>query len=217
MHIAAIMDGNRRWAKIKGWKKVLGHKTGIDVLKSVLDWCPKYNVDVFTIYALSTENLKREQKELDDLFDLIEKFAKPKEEFVQKNIKVHLMGNLDLIRPETAKSLEELERATQECTGLLFQVCLSYGGRAEIVSACKKIQENGEEFSEETISQNLYSSLEPDLIIRTGGHKRLSNFLPWQGTYTDLLFLDKYWPEFNEKDLEDAVKYFKGIQRNFGK
>ncbi len=217
MHIAIIMDGNRRWAKKNGWKKILGHKTGMDVLEEVLDWCPKYNIDVFTIYALSTENLKRDNEELNNLFDLIKEFAQKKDRFKKDNIQVKIMGSIGDIRKDSAESLKILEEFTKNCDGLKFQICVAYGGRDEIVRSVKNLIKNKEDITEESISKNLDSSLEPDLIIRTGGHKRLSNFLMWQSAYSDFLFLDKMWPEFEEKDLKDAVEYLKKEQKNFGK
>ena len=217
MHVAAIMDGNRRWAKTKGWTKLIGHKTGVELLQDVLDWCPKYGVDVFTVYALSTENLKRDEDELKNLFDLIQDFASKVDDFVSKNIKVKVLGRVEDIRDDSAQALRDLEEATKDCTGVLFQMCISYGGRDELVRAVKKLETLGEEISEESIAKHLDSALEPDVIIRTGGKHRLSNFLMWQSTYSELYFLDKMWPEFKEEDLANAVAFLKGEQRNFGK
>lgn len=217
MHVAVIMDGNRRWAKNKGWTKLIGHKTGVELLHEVLEWCPKYGVNVFTVYALSTENLQRDPEELKSLFDLIKEFAEKKADFVKKNIRVKIMGRLADIREDSAKALEDLESATQNCTGVLFQICVSYGGRDEIVRAIQKFQTTGENITEENLSKHLDSALEPDLIIRTGGKKRLSNFLMWQSAYSELYFLDKMWPEFTEQDLKEAVQFLQNEQRNFGK
>lgn len=217
MHIAIIMDGNRRWAKKKGVPKFVGHKKGIEKLKESLSWCQEHEVDVFSIYALSTENLKRDEKELNNLYDLILEFAKDKKSFIEKDIRIKLMGGISKIRKDSADALFELENATSNCKGLIFQICINYGGKDEIIRACKKAQSNNAEITEENIQKYLDSALEPDLIIRTGGHKRLSNFLMWQSAYTELMFLDKYWPDFLEADLVKAIDFIQNEQRNFGK
>jgi undecaprenyl diphosphate synthase len=216
MHLAIIMDGNRRWAKKHGWKKFFGHQTGIKLVKQVLDWCPKYQIDILSVYALSTENLQRDSFELSYLFKLIKSFAKDKEDFKNKNIKVKILGNTQLLPTDVQETLSVLENFTKNCTGVLFQICVSYGGRDEITRSVEKLTTKKEEITEANISKNLDSNLEPDLLIRTGGHKRLSNFLMWQSAYTELLFLDKMWPEFTENDLKSAVKHFQSQQRNFG-
>jgi len=217
MHIAAIMDGNRRWAKSNAMTRYLGHRHGIEKLEKVIKWCGNHNVDAFTIYALSTENLKRSPEELSDLYDLILEFAKKKEDFKENNVKVKIMGNIDLIRQDSADALRELENYTKDCDGLNFQMCVAYGGRDEIVRACKKVLANNEEITEENLDKYLDSNNQPDIIIRTGGKHRLSNFLAWQSTYAELLFMDKNWPDFNEDDLKNAIDHFKSQQRNFGK
>ena len=217
MHLAIIMDGNRRFAKLNGLTKYIGHKMGVELLERVIDWCPKYGIDTLTVYALSTENLKREEEELKNLFDLIRDFARKTDVFMNNNVQMRMLGNFEGIRDDTSEALKNLESVTKENTKFLFQVCVNYGGRDEIIRAIKKLNESGDDVNEENLSKYLDSSLVPDLILRTGGNKRLSNFLLWQSAYSELLFLEKHWPEFSEKDLENAVKYFNEQQRRFGK
>ncbi|MBT4936721.1 di-trans,poly-cis-decaprenylcistransferase [Candidatus Peregrinibacteria bacterium] len=216
MHIAAIMDGNRRWAKKKAFPKFIGHKKGIEKLEQTLKWCLTHHVNIFTIYALSTENLKRDEKELNNLYDLILEFASKTKDFLKQDIRVKLMGGISEIREDAAEALFELEGATSNGQSLTFQICINYGGRDEIIRTCKKIQDNNIEINEENIQKHLDSPLEPDVIIRTGGHKRLSNFLMWQSAYSEFIFLDKYWPDFSETDLVNAIEFVKNEQRNFG-
>lgn len=217
MHIAIIMDGNRRWAESKGLHKFIGHKKGIDKIKETLNWCLLHKVDILTIYALSTENLKRDDKELNNLYDLIFTFAKNTKEYIKKDIRVKLMGNIKGIREDSCKALYQLEAATTQCKSLLFQICINYGGRNELIRTLQKIQKNNEKIDENNISKYLDSAHEPDLIIRTGGHKRLSNFLMWQSVYSEFMFLDNYWPDFSEQNLIDAMSFINKEQRNFGK
>jgi len=217
MHIAAIMDGNRRWAQKNKWKKFLGHQKGVQVLEDIVLACPQYDIKVFTVYALSTENLQRASQELNDLFKIIIDFCQKKENFKKNNIKVKILGNIKLLPSKVQESLFQLETYTNNSSGLLFQICLAYGGRNEIIRSMKKTMKNKEEINEKNIQKNLDSESEPDLIIRTGGHQRLSNFLIWQGAYSEFLFLDKMWPDFTKKDLEEAICYFKKQKRNFGK
>lgn len=217
MHIAIIMDGNRRWAVQNSLPKLLGHREGLKNLEKFLEICPKNNIEILTVYALSTENLQRSNEELDNLFSLINSFAKKIKKFNQNNIKVKILGNINLLREDCQKSLDKLQESTKNNTGLLFQICLAYGGRDELVRACKKIKDKNLEISEETIKDNLDSGSEPEIIIRTGGHSRLSNFLMWQSAYSELFFVDKMWPDFGEKDLQEILKKFAEEERKFGK
>lgn len=217
MHIGIILDGNRRWAVKNGFPKLYGHKKGLENLENILKILPKYKIKTFTVYALSTENLQRSAEELENLFSLITEFSSKTKKFVDNNIKVKVLGNTSLLSDDCQKSLQNLEDETKENDGLLFQICLAYGGRDEIVRAVQRTLAKNQEVNEANLSENLDSSLEPDIIIRTGGRKRLSNFLAWQSTYAELVFLEKMWPDFGEEDLKSILKNFEEESRTFGK
>ena len=218
MHIAIIMDGNRRWAKENNLPKLLGHKKGIENVENIILWASELGLKTLTLYALSTENLQREKDELKNIFDLMTNFAiKNKNKFIKENIRLKILGEISKIRDDSKKALLDLEEYTKDCNKILLQICIAYGGRNEIVRSVKKLQEKNEKITEENISKNLDSNLEPDLIIRTGGNKRLSNFLLWQSSYSEIYFTNKFWPDFNKQDLEEAMNFFDDQQRNFGK
>lgn len=218
MHIGIIMDGNRRWAKNRGLPKSAGHYQGAKTLEKIVSLCPKYEIKTLTVYALSTENLKRSEQELDNLYKILIDFANKKTSIFQKEgVKAKVLGNLDLLRDDCASALKNLEKETQNGNKLLFQICIGYGGRSEITRAVQKLVESKEAITEENIAKNLDSNQEPDLIIRTGGDQRLSNFLTWQSTYSELMFLDKKWPSFNEKDMQKSIEHLQHQKRNFGK
>ncbi len=212
------MDGNRRWAKENNLQKLLGHKKGIENVENIILWASELGLKTLTLYALSTENLQREKDELKNIFDLMTNFAiKNKNKFIKENIRLKILGEISKIRDDSKKALLDLEEYTKDCNKILLQICIAYGGRNEIVRSVKKLQEKNEKITEENISKNLDSNLEPDLIIRTGGNKRLSNFLLWQSSYSEIYFTNKFWPDFNKQDLEEAMNFFDDQQRNFGK
>lgn len=225
-HIAIIMDGNRRWAKEKGIDYRLGHKQGAETLKKIAKYANKIGIKYLTVYAFSTENWKRTKEEVGALMLLLQKYA---EELLTssdlENVKINVLGDLDSLDKGIKNSIEKIIHKTENNTGLVLNVAFNYGGRDEIVKATKKIAEavkNGsikiEDIGEQLISDNLYTAgqPEPDLLIRTSGEQRLSNYLLWQLAYTEFLFLDKYWPDFSEKDLDEAILTFKTRNRKFG-
>ncbi len=213
------MDGNRRWAKAHALETLFGHKNGVNTLDNLLEICPKYNIDTITVYALSTENFaKRTGLEIDNLVNIISSAAIDyKEKLVGKNVKVKVLGELNKIPDKLKSSLSSLVDATNNCSQSLLQLCINYGSRSEIIRSVQKTLDNGESITEENIAKNLDSNLEPDLIIRPGGHKRLSNFLLWQSAYTELYFTDTLWPDFNETELQKALEFYKNQERKFGK
>jgi undecaprenyl diphosphate synthase len=219
MHVGFIMDGNRRWAKKGNFLPYFGHNAGGETLEKILQSCPNLNIDTVTIYALSTENLQnRSGVEVIALNELIRKMASSKKKnLVEKDTHVKVIGELEALPKSVKKALVELEEATADCSSLKLQICINYGGRQEILNSVKKTIEQGQELSEDNISKNLYSSSQPDLIIRTGGRQRLSNFLLWQGAYSELYFTDKLWPDFDEEELKSALDFFHSQERNFGK
>ena len=220
MHIAIILDGNRRYAKKNAWKPWRGHESGADTFEKLLDWCKELEIKELTLYALSIENLKREKEELDHLLEIIKKeFTKFKEDQrIKKNkVKIRFIGNLSLLPKDLELLCEEIQEETKENDNYTINFCIAYGGRQEILSAIEKLKKEKKEINEKNLEQALWIKKEPDIIIRTGSRLRTSNFLPWQSIYSEWFFLDKLWPEFTKQDLESCIKEFQKRQRNFGK
>ena len=222
-HIAIILDGNRRFAKrlmLEPWK---GHEYGKEKVEKILDYAIELGIKELTFYALSCENIKsRPKNELEYLYDLMKKtFREIDREKIEKNkIKMRFIGNLELLPSDLKEQCEKLEQETKDNSEFIVNFAIAYGGRQEIIEAVKKIIKNKvkeEEINEEIIEQNLYMKNEPDMIIRTGGEKRTSNFLPWQSAYSEYFFLDKFWPEFEKEDLIKCIEEFKSRKRNLGK
>lgn len=221
-HLAIILDGNRRFAKRlmkKPWK---GHEYGAQRVKNILEAIPKYKVKELTLYCLSVENLKkRPKKELDYLLNIFrqEFNGLEKGDEINKNkLKIRFIGSISLLPKDLQESCKRLELQTKNNKGIKLNFAMAYGGRQELIETVKKIVSKGiKEIDEKTISENLYLDSEPDLIIRTGGEKRTSNFLPWQAAYSEWIFLDKMWPEFNEEDLKNCIDEFESRKRNLGR
>ena len=219
-HIAIIIDGNRRYAKRKALEVWKGHDFGAETVEKTIDWCNELKIKELTFYALSQENLKREKLEVEALMNLMRRwFKKIKiDERIKKNkIKIRFIGRLNLLPKDIQVLSQEIERDTQDYSNLTVNFCIAYGGRQEIVDAVSHLVKNNLEINEENIKKNLYLQSEPELIIRTGGAPRLSNFLTWQSVYSEIIFLQKLWPEFTKQDLEDCINQFQAIKRNFGK
>ena len=225
-HVAIIMDGNRRWAKEKGREKKLGHKAGAETLEKIAIFANKIGIKYLTVYAFSTENWKRTQEEVGALMLLLKTYV---EKFLNKasteNIKIKVLGDLSKLDKDLRRSIEKIVEKSSKNTGLTLNIAFNYGGRAEIVRATKQICEKAknnelkiEDIDEKLFSDNLYTSKQddPDLLIRTGGELRISNFLLWQLAYTEFLFIDKYWPDFSEDDLISAISTFQNRNRKFG-
>ena len=227
-HIAIIMDGNRRWAKEHKLDSSLGHKKGAEVLENVAKYCNKIGLEALTVYAFSTENWKRTKDEVGAILLLLnmylDKFLKTAD---LENIKLRVIGDRDKNMPEEIKAkMIKMEEKTKNNTGLKFNIAFNYGGRDEIVKATRKIAEQVKEgkldikdINEDTISNNLYTAglPDPDLLIRTSGELRTSNFLPWQITYSEFMFLDKYWPDFTTEDIDLAIDEYSKRHRRVGK
>ena len=219
-HIALIMDGNGRWAKKHFMPRSFGHKKGMERMIGLMEHAFDLGVDYITVYALSTENLKRPQEELNGLFDLIRNhFAEYMERICARGVRLRVIGDTSLLPPDVQKILTDSERKTEKYQGRGVNVALCYGARAEIVRAANRAIELGEKLTEEGFSSLLYTGgqPDPDLIIRTGKEVRLSNFLLWQAAYAELYFSDKMFPEFSDKDLDGAIKWYGKRVRRFGK
>ncbi|MDP3964219.1 MAG: polyprenyl diphosphate synthase [bacterium] len=222
-HIAIIPDGNRRWAKANRRPSLFGHKKGVEVMESVCYAALDRGVKVMTFWAFSTENWKRSKREVNYLLALFEDVFKNRlEKFHKENIKLMVSGRTEEFPKKLQNLITNAVTKTKNNTRGIVHLCLNYGGRAEIVDAVKKIiseKINPARLSPETISTHLYNPglPEPDLIIRTSGEQRLSGYLPWQSEYSELMFVDKHWPDFSEKEIEQAIKEYQRRERRFGK
>lgn len=222
-HIAVIMDGNRRWAKEKNLPSAMGHKKGVDALKTTLRACKDFGIKYLTVYAFSTENWKRKKEEVDFLMELLAiTLTNELAEMHSEGVVISFIGDISKLSDKLQKILANSVETTKNNSGVHLQIAFNYGARDEIVHAVKSIVERGvksEDITEEMISENLYTKgiPDPDLLIRTGGEKRISNYLLWQIAYSEILVTDEYWPEFGRESLARAVEEFKNRQRRFGK
>jgi tritrans,polycis-undecaprenyl-diphosphate synthase [geranylgeranyl-diphosphate specific] len=229
-HIALILDGNRRWASQKEINPWLGHQKGADTVEQLLDWCLKLNVKCITLYAFSTENFARNSQEVEEIMRIAgERFLKllTDERIHRNNVHVKVLGRTNMLPEGLQKRIKDVEDATAAYDKQFLNFAFAYGGRAEIVDAAKIIAEQvkagtiqPQEITESTIEKYLYTAhmtkQEPDLIIRTSGEERLSGFLVWQSAYSELVFLDVYWPDFRFIDLLRAIRTFQRRKRRFG-
>lgn len=219
-HIGIILDGNGRWAKKRHSPRLVGHKAGANAVKKMLIAANKIGIKVVSVYAFSTENWKRSKEEVNGIFDIIEKSLDENfDKFVKNNYKFLVMGDISKLNTNLQTKLEKLIDATKNNTGLVFNVALNYGGRAEIVRAANKLIESGKtNISEQDFEKELYtSSLPPlDFVIRTGGEQRISNFMLWQIAYAEFYFPKYFWPSFNERKLKQCCKEFAKRDRRFG-
>ena len=230
-HIAIILDGNRRWAKRNLTIQEKGHFKGADAVENLLDWCEEFDIKIITLYVLSAENLNRKNEELDYLYDLIHQrleklYNDPR---LHKNkMRVKAIGTIELL-PESIKDvLKRLDETTRNYDNHFLNIAIAYGGQNELVDAVKKIgnkiksgELDTEKINKEVIESNLYTShlpqSSPDMILRTSGEKRMSGFLLWQSAYSELVFLDIFWPEFRKIDLMRAIRTFQKRKRRVGK
>jgi undecaprenyl diphosphate synthase len=219
-HIAIIMDGNGRWAKKRLLPRSVGHKYGMERMVGLLEHAFDLGVEYVTVYALSTENLKRPQEELDALFNLFRNhFNEYMGRVCARGVRLRALGDISLLPEDVQKLLKDCEAQTAHYEGKGINVAVCYGARDEIVTAVNKAVEKGEKVTEENFAKLLYTGEvpDPDLIIRTGKEVRLSNFLLYQAAYAELYFSDKMFPEFSDKDLEKAIAEFSKRTRRFGK
>lgn len=225
-HIAVIMDGNRRWAKEKNLPSAFGHKKGVDSLKAAMRACDDFGIKYLTVYAFSTENWNRKKEEVDFLMNLLGETIKNElKEMHENGVVINFIGDLTKLNTKLQEILSHAVDVTKNNNGVHLQIAFNYGSRDEIVNAAKiiakKVQSNEiniDEISERMISENLYTKNipDPDLLIRTGGEMRISNYLLWQIAYSEIIITKKYWPEFDKNALAEAIFEFKNRQRRYG-
>ena len=225
-HVAIIMDGNGRWAEKRGLSRIEGHKRGVERVDEIVEEASRIGIKYLTLFAFSTENWKRPEYEVSFLMDLLKLYLETKKEkMLKNNIRFNVMGRIDGLPADVREKIEEVLEATRGCDGLVLTLALNYGGRAEIVDAVRKLikrlSDNGlkpEEVDEEIFSRFLYCPWlpEPDLLIRTSGEQRISNFMLWQLAYTELYFTPVLWPDFTREEFLRAIEDYKRRERRFG-
>ena len=224
-HIAIIMDGNGRWATERGLDRTFGHKAGLDTVKKITAECSRLGVKYLTLYTFSTENWKRPAYEIEALMGLVLNFLEM-ELFSDNNVKFRMVGDIDSLSENVQKKVHYMEDLTSKYDGMTLVVALSYSSKLELTSVTKQISQEVKDgkldvndITEETINQRLWTNYmpDPDLLIRTGGELRISNYLLWQIAYSELYFCDTYWPDFDEEELYKSIYSFQSRQRRFGK
>ncbi len=225
-HMAFIMDGNRRWAKKRFLPSAQGHRKGYQKVKEVAEWCIEIGVEVLTVYAFSTENWKRAQKEISYLMDLVRYALRDDlESYMKQGIRIRIIGQRQRLPRDIQELIEEVEEKTKCNTRLVLQIALSYGGRAEIIESMREMYAkiSRKEIDIATLDEAIVSShlwtrgvQDPDLVVRTGGEMRLSNFLIWQSVYSELYFTKTLWPSFTKKEFQEMVEDYYHRKRNFG-
>ena len=218
-HIAIIMDGNGRWGKKKGKNRNFGHQNGIKVIEKIVKSSIKINVPILTFYTFSSENWKRPKKEIGFLFNLIKYyFTKEINNLVKNSIKINIIGNIKPLPKNVKICLINSMKKTKKCNKILVNLAINYGSQNEIIETTKKIYKKKIPINMKNFEKNLYTKniVNPDILIRTGGKKRLSNFLLWQMAYTELYFVNKLWPDFKINDYTKIINNFKKVKRNYG-
>lgn len=222
-HIAIIMDGNRRWAKERNLPSAMGHKKGVEALKATLRACNDFGIKYLTVYAFSTENWNRKKEEVEFLMELLAlTLTNELAEMHCEGVRIKFIGDIEKLSLKLQKILANSVETTKNNTGVTLQIAFNYGARDEIVHAVKSIAAQGlsaDEITEDVISKHLYTKEipDPDLLIRTGGEMRVSNYLLWQIAYSEILVVKEFWPEFDKNSLANAVEEFQNRQRRFGK
>ena len=218
-HIAIIMDGNGRWAKKRGLPRTAGHKIGAETFRDIAAYCRELGVEYLTVYAFSTENWKRPKDEVDTIMRLLEQYLQEAINTMEKDqIRLRILGDATALSPKLQRMIDEANTVSSRNTGFQANICLNYGGRAEILQAARLCAENGEAWTEENFEKYLWSHdiPDPELIIRPSGELRLSNFLLWQCAYSEFYFCDTLWPDFDRKELDKAIIDYQRRDRRFG-
>jgi len=217
-HIAIIMDGNGRWAELQGKKRVKGHEKGAEVVKNITTFCSNNpDIERLTLYAFSTENWKRPRLEVEFLMKLLEKYLKNElPGYLKNNVRFEPIGDIRAFSKSLQKTINNVKEKTAHCDGLVQSLALNYGAQDEMIRAVNKLKKCDEDITQTMLNNALDCNHDVDLLIRTGGDHRLSNFLLWQAAYAELFFIDTLWPDFKTNDLEKILKNFKKIERRFG-
>ncbi|MDB3873138.1 polyprenyl diphosphate synthase [Pelagibacteraceae bacterium] len=220
-HIAIIMDGNGRWGLKNHKSRLIGHEFGVKNIKNIINYCLKHKINFVTLFALSSDNLKkRSKREIENLFALLENYLKKNIHFFkEKKIKLNFIGENVNLPKKINVILKKYSNETKLLKSkLILNIALNYSSKQEIVNSCKLIAISQKQINQKNISKHLYTSVtkDPEILIRTGGHTRLSDFLLWQCSYTEIFFIKKLWPDFKPKDLDFIIKKFKKLKRNFG-
>ena len=217
-HIAIIMDGNGRWAELQGKKRVKGHEAGAEVVKKITKFCSTHpDIEHLTLYAFSTENWKRPKLEVEFLMRLLDRYLqKELPTYLENNIRFEPIGDLSAFSRSLQNTIEDVREKTKDNNGLVQSLALNYGSKNELVRAVNTLHKQGQEVTEETLNNALDCNKEVDLLIRTGGDHRLSNYLLWQAAYAELFFINTLWPDFSSKALEEVIHNFTTIERRFG-
>ena len=224
-HVAIIMDGNRRWAKKNNLGTPQGHKEGAENLKRIAKFANKIGIKYLTVYAFSTENWKRSQEEVGAIMKLLKFYLLDFFNWSDENIKINVLGRIAELPKDLKDQIHKIEEKTKNNTGLVLNICFNYGGRDEIVTATKNIAQKVldgelkiEDINEKLFSNYLYTANQPDpdLLIRTSGEERISNFLPWQISYSEFVFTNKFWPEYNEQEFLNSIQIYQKRTRRFG-
>ncbi len=224
-HIGIIMDGNGRWASKRGLPRFAGHKAGADTFKRIARYCNKIGIKYLTVYAFSTENWKRPQKEVDAIIELLRNYLRDAENYKKENIRVRFLGDVSVFDREIQTKIAESQAGSKDFTGLNLNIAINYGGKDELVHAAKLLAEetaagklSPEDIDEAALEARLYTAGQPnvDLVIRPSGEYRLSNFMIWQTAYAEFVFMNVLWPDFSEKHLDEALREYANRCRRFG-
>lgn len=226
-HIGVIMDGNRRWAREHGKASVLaGHEEGVYRFSDLCTWCIERGIPYLSVYAFSTENWNRSDREVDGLFAIMQRFFEEKlGDCIERDIRISVVGDRERLKPAYRRIVQAAEEKTRECKTLLVQIAISYGGRDELTRAARKLSEAvcrgelaPEDITEQTVEAQLDTAGVPmiDMVIRTGGNRRLSNFFVWQTAYAELYFTDTLWPDFTAAELDAFIDEYRGVKINMG-
>ena len=224
-HIAIILDGNGRWAEKRGLPRYKGHSKGSETVRDIVDYCDKIGIEYVTLYAFSTENWKRPKEEVEEIMRLLRKYLDEIGKYADRNAKITILGETEGLPSDIRGKIMEATENTRNNTGIKVNIALNYGGRQEITNAAKKIASliKRGELEPEDITENLFEKFlytgdmpSPDIILRPGGEKRISNFLLWQGAYSELVFEDVLWPDFTKDDLDRAIDDFQHRNRRYG-
>ena len=217
-HIGFIMDGNGRWAKLRGQPRAKGHQAGLERVDDVLQMCQKYGVQYVSLFVFSTENWSRPAEEVDHLFDLARVYLKKSKSFLKRDIKVLVSGRREKLPDDLVEQINKVQHETKDCKSLVLNLCINYGGRDEIVSAINKILNLGKPVDEKSLASCMFNPELPDLdlVVRTSGEMRLSNFMLFQAAYAELYFTDAMWPDFDEDEFVRMLLSFDKRERKFG-